>query len=333
MKYFILFFTILIVACTSNRTTVQPDEIVKINCKPIKSELFIGLPIQLTVKDKYLIINDFKISPMLSVYDLERDTLYCQLFNIGRGPLEEMPPLQMCMNDNNLLVYGRNTHKLYFLSKLTSDTKPEILTTNVNFNSYVSTIFPLDSIYIASGTFSDGRYALFNNQGDLFAYTGDYPNYMQGEDNLPLQGKGMFHQSLFFRRGNSKQIGSATSHVLDLYNYDQSGLHTAKRILLAPYDYLCRTGNILEARASESTQRGVIGACATFNYIYLLFNPNKAISGHKSINEIWVFDWNGIPIKKILPDKNFSVFTINDAGSIIYGIDYDLNLYKINLNV
>ena len=134
----------------------------------------------------------------------------------------------------------------------------------------------------------------------------------------------MFHQSQFSYNKITSEILSVTSHVLDIMKDTGTIPILKKRILLSPYQYKYRQGEEwAAANTTGDTERGVIRIATTDEYIYLLYNPNidnLHSKNKKEVNEIWIFDWNGNPIKKLIPDYTILSFCVDRLNKTIYSI-------------
>lgn len=79
---------------------------------------------------------------------------------------------------------------------------------------------------------------------------------------------------------------------------------------------------------TEKTTFGYLGGSVTNKYIYLLFSGKLQKEENFNLsNEIFVFDWEGNPIKKLLLDRVVSHIAVSDDDKIIYASDPNLNLY------
>ena len=330
------FATIFLLSCTSVHTSPdirQPTESRAVSCERVPTDLFLGLPIQLLIDDGRLFINDFKTSPMISACDPSTGRTVGRTFRIGRGPGEEQPPLLLLPAPGGPEVFARNTRTLYSLrceapdGALHAERRPAV------FDPAVSTIVALDSCrYLASGFFAEGRYALLDRTGATIAYTGDYPDFMPGEADLPRAGRGMFHQSLFLKKSPAdRRLASVTAHTLDLYEWNGRELLAEARIALAPYEYSCRAGSVIEARPSAGTPKGVVAASATPGRIYLLWDPNTAADRSARNREIWVYDWSGNPVERLLPDRNPIVLAAMPSDSLLFAVSEESELLRIGL--
>jgi hypothetical protein len=77
------------------------------------------------------------------------------------------------------------------------------------------------------------------------------------------------------------------------------------------------------ATRTESTQFAFTGGVVNDNYIYLLYSGNKEDNIYSGYGkQIYVYDWEGNPIKKIVLPHYISCFDIvND--NILYAFDVE----------
>lgn len=123
----------------------------------------------------------------------------------------------------------------------------------------------------------------------------------------------------------TEETGSVTGHVLELWDYNNDSLVLYKRILLSPYSYDYKGGqHWAAAKAENDVEKGVERICCSDKYIYMLYNPNthemiaEKKDNHNS--EIWVFDWNGVPVTKMNVNQKIECFCVDESESKIYCI-------------
>ncbi|MCL1973393.1 MAG: TolB-like 6-bladed beta-propeller domain-containing protein, partial [Bacteroidetes bacterium] len=149
------------------------------------------------------------------------------------------------------------------------------------------------------------------------------------------------HQVVFANSFLQKKLVAASSHILDIIDYSlDSPNESIKRILLTPYDYDYTSGNYTSAKKKDGIISGAYDVACDEQSIYLLFNPRIVGRSSEGIKkEIWVFDWDGHPIKKIILDKNVMLIaadpTINHnlfgLASTIDNQDEQYEIVKIKL--
>jgi hypothetical protein len=83
-----------------------------------------------------------------------------------------------------------------------------------------------------------------------------------------------------------------------------------------------KAGNNYLSQTTEKTIYAFTNGAVTGRYIYLLYNGNKEDDEHHTDGKyIYVYDWNGSPVKKIQLDRYITGFAITDDDSVIYAFD------------
>lgn len=192
-------------------------------------------------------------------------------------------------------------------------------------NNDIDRLYPLYSdIYIGSGRFKEARYALLDKTGKIFKFFGDYPNYQKNEDTIPNFPRFMSHQTQFSFNPSRRLLACVTAHVLDIIDLaDLNILKNKKRILVSPYEYTYSYGkDWATAEAINYTETGVVDVSSNSKYIYLLYSFTQLSlrNEKKKIKEILIFDWTGIPVQRIIPDKEVIRICADEENNTIYCI-------------
>jgi hypothetical protein len=318
-KYFyyfsvLLFFVMIGCRKTSIKFPIQENTIVEEieNCS-----IFLGLPIDMKVRGWNVYISDFYGDSLLLKYDLKTSQVN-RFGTKGGGPNEIMPPTTLMVHGNKLYAYSKSNFK-YGYYNLSDDTERIIQDNDYSFlytpSSQTIEIVPLsENKFLSSGYFKEGRYAVLNEQGSINDFFGEYPNYCDGEKERPFEVKAMFHQVKFLPNYNLNKVVAISNYIMDIIDFSNPELKY-KRILLNDYNYNFKSGNILQTEKSNSIPKGIVSATVSDKFIYTLFNPNIDLNGNKN-NEIWIFDWTGKTIKKVIPNININLITIGTDGSI-----------------
>lgn len=82
---------------------------------------------------------------------------------------------------------------------------------------------------------------------------------------------------------------------------------------------------------------GARGIAVSNNYVYVLYNPNshRMHEEHKENqnSEIWIFDWEGNPVRNILIDTPDRMFLRDELGTTFYCVmtapDYCIGIVPI----
>jgi cytochrome b involved in lipid metabolism len=82
-----------------------------------------------------------------------------------------------------------------------------------------------------------------------------------------------------------------------------------------------RNGNYY-MKKTKKTRKAFVNGAVTEKYIYMLYSGHKKSDGNWSYGKyIYVYDWDGKPIKKITLDRYIYTFSISENDEMIYSYD------------
>lgn len=284
----------------------------------------LAVPLEMVQNGNYLYVSDFRGDSLLHIYDITSHKIIRTDLPYGDGPDEFLSPLQMVFTDSILFLHNRwhyNCRKVLFNPD--SFTYQPINKINL-LPTDIDLLYPLSKDrYIASGRFKEGRYALLDKEGNITEYFGEYPEYTNYEKKIANFPKFMFHQTKFAYNNEKKLLASVTNHVLEILDCSTPIPSRQKQVLLSSYDYSYQAGEgWAMAEAEDDTDMGTRQIFATSRYIYILYNPNSTIRNKQQqetlLNEIWIFDWEGNPVKKLLPDQKASCICTDSNDKTIF---------------
>lgn len=289
-------------------------------------ETFITTPLEMKKQERYIYVADFQGDSLLWCYDLENIRLAKRLLPRGVGPEEFLSPIQFFISDSILFVHNRWHFSARYYKYNIHDSMLSPLEDLIHFPTDIDMIFPLsEKRIVASGRFDDSRYIIMNEKGEIISRCGDYPSYNKGEKDIPNFPKFMFHQAMFGFQNSKQRLVSVTSHVFELWNYSKDTLSLYKRMLLSPYKYSYNEGEEWASATSDvDTERGVQRIYTTENYIYMLYNSNTEEmcrnKEEKYNSEIWIFNWEGMPVRKLELNAKIICFCVDEPSSKLYCI-------------
>jgi hypothetical protein len=86
-----------------------------------------------------------------------------------------------------------------------------------------------------------------------------------------------------------------------------------------------------DIQRTDKTRFAFIGGSATSKHIYLLYSgENHRTAKVNSAKFIYVYDWNGIPVRKISLDRYVSCFTVSEDEQTIYAFDPNTSFVLIS---
>jgi hypothetical protein len=288
----------------------------------LMEETFISIPLEMVMFKNYILISDFNGDSLIHIFDKRMNKIIKKSAFKGEGPQDFLSPLQMVPFNDSVIFINCRWH--YMMGNYKLNNSLDFIENGRRYYSIstdVDMIFPLDEKrYIASGRFEKGRYALLDSTGKIQEFFGEYPNYMEGENKISNFPKFMFHQSIFTTNKSKTLLASVTSHTLDIMNYSQHIPLLEKSIYLSEYKYNFEEGDQwARSLKDRKTENGVRRIYSTDSYIYLLYDPNKDDNKKKN-TEIWIFNWTGNPIKKIILDDFVYTFCVDSQDNNLYGI-------------
>lgn len=324
IKVQLFILTLLLVSCSGSQRRVSFSEI-KTAKSTVLTEVFISTPMDIKKEKDILYVSDFRSDSLLYCYSLSKRRFVKQMLPQGQGANEFLAPVEFFISDSSAFIHNRwhYTAQNYRFNAKDFSIRPQGELIHLPIG--VDKIYPISkSRFIVSGVFDDCRFLLLDNSGNVISKCGNFPNYQSGEEAIPNRVKSMFHQSQFGYNTVRKRLACVTSNVLELWDYTPETLTLHKRLLLAPYHYLFKDGpdGLYAESDNPDAELGAQGISVSNNYIYVLYNPNthqRPEEGRKKRNnEIWVFDWEGHPVRKILIDTQIECFCIDETEAAFY---------------
>lgn len=324
MKVQLFVLALLLVSCSEPQKKVSFSESTTAKSTALK-EAFISIPMDIKKRGDILYASDFKGDSLLYCYSLTEQRFIKQMLPQGQGPDEFLSPVEFFLSDSSVFIHNRwhFTARNYSFNAKDFSIQPQGELIHLPMN--LDRIHPIgESRFIASGVFDDCRFLILDNGGNIISKCGSFPSYQSEEETIPNAAKAMFHQSQFGYNTELKRLACVTSNVLELWNDTPEALTLHKRLLLAPYHYQFDSSpdGVYAESDNPDAEMGARGIAVSNNYVYVLYNPNshRMHEEHKETqnSEIWVFDWEGNPVRKILVDTQIECFCIDETETTFY---------------
>ena len=340
MKYFLLgmLWGMMCLSCTPTYKGVEFLQSENVTIHLLGDSSIIGTPMEIIKYHDLILTSDFQGDSLMWVFDVSKNEMIKKWVSKGQGPDEFLSPIHMALIDSVLIIQGRSQFIFQKYQPNLSSLTLEKIAPLIHIPAGIDILHPVNAgMYIASGVFVEGRYAIVNHEGEIVQYFGNYPNYIDGENRIPNLPKFMFHQPVFTYNSHREKLASVAEHVLEIINFSENQPIVEKQILLSPYNYNVSEGR---TRSADNNQFGALYTCSTNDYIYIVYNTNivndRSESEVKRENpQIWIFDWDGNPVKKILPDLWVKCIYVENDNKTVYCIVYSpeptLASFTINL--
>jgi len=304
--------------CESENGKDEFHSIETLNYEEVSYPNDLGQTHQLIIENNILLLNDFHGDSLINVFDLQTSSIIRRLVGMGNGPNELKSPIDIQKSENYIYIYGRPLFTLLRVKKENLDKSQLNVEKIPQLPSRGDRMLPLsDSIIIFSGMWGK-RYALINvnDPTNIFEF-GDYPDFMEGEKDIPIEAKVMFHQSKFAKHPKESLFVSCSNYTIEIYDYNNYNRNDEEPILkerklMGEYDFsfINGGGNVAASQNKKSTPR-IRAVTASNKYIYVVMGKE----GADRETEIKIFDWKMNPIKKIISDKYIMTMTIGDMNT------------------
>ena len=283
-------------------------------------ETYIGIPLEMEIKNNFLFVSDFRGDSLLWMFDLNTGNVKRSL-PLGEGPRNFLPPVQYFFSDSTFVVHNRWHFNLRYCKIDSNNWEIVSVDESYKLSTDIDMIYPLGNNYwVASGRFPDCRFLIMDKTGKIVSRCGDYPSFMEGENSISNFPKFMFHQSMFGFQKDSSRLVSVTGHVMDLWDYTGNDLILNRRQLLSPYTYSFKEGDF----SAKNIEKGAERIYCTDKYIYIQYNPNTNEDIYKKKDylksEIYILKWDGRPVMKLNVNKQIICFCVDEDNSRIYCI-------------
>jgi hypothetical protein len=287
-------------------------------------------PQAICVCDSVIIINDNNQGSFFHAYNLNTGNKYADFGSLGSGPNDLNKPSEMFVDKNKseLVVFDQNFSRIFYYKI------EDIINNNLNnirqvqVNSEASRIIQQnDSIFYCLGFFSNGMFRKDIREKTI-GYDFNYPEIPNVELN-PVSKFLLFQGEIMIKPDNSKFVYISTRcdllKIIDMENDFLKEIVTFNTYL--PKFSKESDNNIAILKENIN---GFTSIATTDNYIYALFSGRSAIQNSTNYyfsDYIYVIDWNGNLIKKMILDKDAWKICIDELSNKIYTIHYEMDEY------
>jgi hypothetical protein len=315
------FSALLLCAACQHTAKVKFPVTEQVTVHLLDSSMMMGSPMDMARYQDFLLISDYQGDSLIWVYDMNKRRCVQRLAPVGEGPHHFTSPLQMIVDDSRLILHNRwrFTYQPYEMSVRADTIHLQPIGSLVRMWPTVDRLCAIkDNRLVAVGP-TEERYQILNDQGQVIDSIGEYPSFIRGESGLPATARYIAHQTSMTYNRRDNLLASISPHVLEIIDCNGDRPVVKKTILLSMYGYspdISETGTSVNSEVG--TESGAVRISSTDEYIYLVYDPNL-IGGEPSLKlEIWVFDWEGNPVKKIQTDRDTPCIYVADDNRTVY---------------
>lgn len=306
------------------------------------SESFINL-FNIYVVDSTLILkcND-QDKDIINLFNIETGKKTASFLKNGRGPNEMLWVKDVQFNGTNrqLDVYDNATKRVvrFSLDSILKGIYIPSKETKVSFRNYFA-ITASDSITIGQGTDENTILGVYKQDSLI-------QSFLKFPDNIPFfEAQSLAYQGLI-RTNNAAQkfvYASFNSNLLSIFtlNNNKATIDTVLYSYLPRYEDNSQDDSY-SIKPIDDVPLGFSYISVTNDYIYALYLGKTQKSHPESFfqsNQIYVLDWEGNCVSKIILDKEIWSFCVDKNNQLIYAIEInyqtenpDAKIYQYRIN-
>lgn len=287
-----------------------------------------GIPKTLKLVDSTLIIfNSTKnIKSYLYNYSLKTGKLSDGYLHKGRGPGEALGAASFGIIDDNLWIYDVTLKKILFIDKNKAiESKIETPTEYSIKDNYYQMLILDNNRFLANGNVNS-KYKIqeMNFSEELL---NEYGEFKKIPDYMPLDAlKDAYHSFLYLSPSKEKLVVPYLyTDVIEIYNLKIPFKSIAVQGPIG-IDIDFKVGkrkNYNYMEKNMGIRKTFLAGSVTENYIYLAFS-GLSYAERDNINYckfIYVYDWDGNPIKRINLDRHIKGLAVSKDDKTIYTYD------------
>lgn len=285
-----------------------------------------GTPDGILLMDSTMIIinNGRSIDYFCYNYSFDNKKLSKGYLRKGRGPNEILSVASFGMQGNTFRLHDVT------LKKILTINKEKLLEDNFIFNEYkvsenYNNVTFIDSLHFLTKSNKKSSFKINEIELLSFKQINKFGKFSSIPDDIPIDVVKDAYTSYMYLKpsGDKIVLPYRYADIIEIYDLKQNrelaaqgpmGFDPEFKIGNAPgYHYMDKTNN---------TRKAFVNGAVTNNYIYLVYSGHLRPEQNWSYGKfVYVYDWNGNPIKKITLDRYVYTIGVSADDKIIYSYD------------
>lgn len=329
----IILFLLCLSSCDNGSETYQQaktfsldhfSETIELKGKELTFGNTVMKPIRIQVIDSFLITINSGEEKHISLFNLNTNTKIGDRITNGNGP-EDMLQLSFVKGTQSLQLYdiAKKTLMEYDIQAFVRDIQPRSIH-KIKLKQQILEDITRDkqSNIIAPLFRGTHRLALLNQQGEEIRQLGSYPETKA--DFTDVEKREMFQFSYTVTPDGRIILCYNWTDLIEIYSSEGILLHRlhGPDQFISPFQEIHKE-KVIIARPQKGEQReGYYNPVVVGDTFFILYNGNKVDSENYDENsrQLFIFDWNGKPLKRLLLDQGILTFTVDSINKKIYGI-------------
>lgn len=259
-------------------------------------------------------------------YSLKNNILSKGYLKGGRGPGEAIGAISTGITGNSLWLYDITLKKILTLNKekvLRQDKSQSANEYPIKDDYYMINL--KDSLTcLAVGNFHS-KYKIQEIDLNSHKVLSEYGEFKNIPDNVPFDAYKSAHECFILTKplGKKAVLFYRYTDVIEIFNTEK---HTSLAIkgpagIETDLDIMKLDNGNISIR-NKNTRFTFLNGAVTDKFIYLLFSGNLHDSEYLDYgNYIYVYDWEGNPVKRLILDRSILSFTVTEDNKNMYAFD------------
>lgn len=280
-------------------------------------------PVKITLIDSFLLMKNINTEQCIHLFNTYSRKKIGERIAFGTGPDEMIDPRVVGMDENRIWILDKNRRVLNEYDADCFFNQDSLkLEGKITFSDFCNSIIPLADKGFVSLTFNDEykRLLFTDRQGKNLGLKGDYPvaenliSYMEKIE-------GFIGDVVANSVGDRIIVTCKRTDLIEVYNGEGNllkRLHGPDHFLPAIH----QEGEHVRSDAGLDRE-AYFCPLAVGDHMFVLYSGKEAKKGDYLMNNLFVFDWNGVPVKYYRLDVPLFDFAVDAENKTIYGLtDY-----------
>ncbi|MRX70067.1 TolB-like 6-blade propeller-like [Flavobacterium resistens] len=346
VKTTLMLFFLFLIGCNNKGHIILNDNLVQFSKFPKTQNISfkefindtIGVPAEFNFSDSTMFVfNNYRNKYYFYNYSFKNNLFSKEYIKRGKGPDEVLLGFCSGLKDNYLWVYDSQSNKILTINKNTAiDSSKVFLIKSYNLKKKFYKTVLLDSNYVLGIGNIDSKYKVQKvalKNGEIVKEFGEF-QYIPKE--IPFDVcKNAYQSNIYIRPSADKIVlPYRFSDVIEIYDIDKGTSIAIQGIDKFDVNFNINKSDSFNMERNEKTRLAFLRGGVTNDFIFLLYSGR--LSSDENCNTgryVFVYDWDGNPIKKIVLDREINTLGVSKDGKTLYSYDHETGyILKANLN-
>lgn len=288
-------------------------------------------PFQIETYDDYLFVSEPN-NLLVSVYDLNENKVVRKIINKGKGPEELLSISSLQVYNRNLVAYcaGTKVIHVYDIAQLFDSIFSPVKVIQIESSMCDNARMLNDSVIVYNSA-PPARVVYDLIESDSIYRIGDY-SFLNNINHVPDTWLSQVFRNRMVCNGKSGKYALFNMFTDVVEFYEDTSL---VKVLIGPDKFdadleLHNSGNISMVRGKlGSTRDAYRSVYSNDEYIFASYSGTFVKDERYSLDQIFVFDWNGEPISRVLLDLPIESFCINFKNKKLLGFNFQMGYPRL----